>query len=311
MIKSLSIVIPCYRSAGTIGGVVAELTQVMQTLPGWTYEIIMVSDASPDNVYEVIQDLCKADPAHLKGIELAKNFGQNSALMAGYHAASGDVVLSMDDDGQAPVESLPDMLKALENADVVYGSYTEKKHHLFRNLGSRLNDKMMCLLLNKPAHLQITSFAAARKFIIQEMLRADNPYPILDGLVLRSTRNIVNIPVKHRAREQGESGYTITKLIMLWLNGVIAFSVIPLRLATACGFLCAAAGGLYGLWTVIHYLLDPSVPQGYSSIMAAILFIGGLLMLMLGMIGEYVGRISLCANRCPQFVIRRRTDGQD
>ena len=303
----LSIVIPCYRSAGTIRGVVEELTRVMASLPEWAYEIIMVSDASPDNVYEVICSLCREDPAHLQGVELAKNFGQNSALMAGYHAASGDVVFSMDDDGQAPVESIPEMLEALKNADVVYGSYDCKKHHLFRNWGSRLNDRMMCLLLGKPRDLQITSFMAARRFIIEEMLRADNPYPILDGLVLRSTKNIVNIPVKHRARAQGESGYTIAKLVMLWLNGVIAFSVIPLRLASACGFLCSLAGGLYGIWIIIHHLIDPTVPQGYSSIMAVMLFVGGLLMLMLGMIGEYVGRVSLCANRCPQFVIRRRT----
>lgn len=305
--SKLSIVIPCYRSAGTISGVVDELTRVMQTLPEWDYRIIMVSDSSPDNVYEVICDLCKADPEHLTGVELARNFGQNSALMAGYHAADGDVVLSMDDDGQAPVEALPEMLKALDTADVVYGSYACKKHHFFRNLGSRFNDWMMCMLLGKPRGLQITSFMAARRFIINEMLRADNPYPILDGLVLRSTRNIVNIPVNHRAREQGESGYTVTKLVMLWLNGVIAFSIVPLRLASACGFFCSLAGGLYGIWIIIQHLLDPSVPQGYSSIMAVLLFVGGLLMLMLGVIGEYVGRISLCTNRCPQFVIRRRT----
>ena len=305
--NKLSIVIPCYRSAGTIPCVVEELTRVMANLPEWAYEIIMVSDASPDDVYCVIQEMCKADPEHLRGMELAKNFGQNAALMAGYHAAEGDVVLSLDDDGQAPVESLPDMLKALENADVVYGSYACKKHHFFRNLGSRFNDWMMCFLLGKPRDLQITSFMAARRFIIEEMLRADNPYPILDWLVLRSTKNIVNIPVNHRAREQGESGYTLTKLVMLWLNGVIAFSIVPLRLASACGFLCSLAGGLYGIWIIIQHLLDPSVPQGYSSIMAVMLFVGGLLMLMLGMVGEYVGRISLCANRCPQFVIRRRT----
>lgn len=302
----LSVVIPCYRSEKTIEPVVAELRGVLAKLPDWTYEIILVSDASPDRVFEVITKLHDADPDHIAGIELARNFGQNSALMAGYHAASGDVIFSMDDDGQAPVESLPEMLDALKTADVAYGSYEHKKHSLFRNLGSRFNDRVMCLALGKPRNLQITSFMAARRFIIDEMLRADNPYPILDGLVLRSTRNIVNVPVAHRARAAGESGYTLWKLFNLWLNGVIAFSLFPLRLATLCGFICAALGGLYGVWTVVQHLIDPSVPQGYSSIMAVMLFVGGLLMLMLGVIGEYVGRACLWSSRCPQFVVRQK-----
>ncbi len=303
----LSVVIPCYRSENTLQAVVSELRQVLAGMPECTYEIILVSDASPDRVYGVIARLCEADPEHLKGMELARNFGQNSALMAGYHAAEGDIVCSMDDDGQAPAESLPELVAALKDADVAYGSYQCKKHSFFRNLGSRFNDFMMFLLLGKPRNLQITSFMAARRFIIDEMLRADNPYPVLDGLVLRSTRNIVNVPVLHRARAEGSSGYSLGKLIGLWFTGMIAFSVIPLRAATFCGFVCAFLGGLYGLWIVIQHLTDPSVPQGYSSLMAVILFIGGLLMLMLGMIGEYVGRNYLCANRCPQFVVRRRT----
>ena len=302
----LSIVIPCYRSEKTIEPVVAELRGVLAKLPDWTYEIILVSDASPDRVFEVITKLHDADPDHIVGIELARNFGQNSALMAGYHAAEGDVIFSMDDDGQAPVESLPVLLDALKTADVAYGSYEHKQHSLFRNLGSRFNDRVMCLALGKPRNLQITSFMAARRFIIDEMLRADTPYPILDGLVLRSTRNIVNVPVAHRARAAGESGYTLWKLFNLWLNGVIAFSLFPLRLATLCGFVCAALGGLYGVWIVVQHLIDPSVPQGYSSIMAVMLFVGGLLMLMLGVIGEYVGRACLWSSRCPQFVVRQK-----
>lgn len=302
----LSVVIPCYRSEKTIEPVVAELRGVLAKLPDVIYEIILVSDASPDRVFEVITKLYDADPDHIVGIELARNFGQNSALMAGYHAAAGDVIFSMDDDGQAPVESLPAMLDALKTADVAYGSYEHKQHSLFRNLGSRFNDRVMCLALGKPRNLQITSFMAARRFIIDEMLRADTPYPILDGLVLRSTRNIVNVPVAHRARAAGKSGYTLWKLFNLWLNGVIAFSLFPLRLATLCGFVCAALGGLYGIWIVVQHLIDPSVPQGYSSIMAVMLFIGGLLMLMLGVIGEYVGRACLWSSRCPQFVVRQK-----
>ena len=239
-------------------------------------------------------------------IDATAGKGRDTALLGRLSGESGHV-LAFDIQQDAIEQTRALLAQEGLQADVVYGSYACKKHHFFRNLGSRFNDWMMCMLLGKPRGLQITSFMAARRFIINEMLRADNPYPILDGLVLRSTRNIVNIPVNHRAREQGESGYTVTKLVMLWLNGVIAFSIVPLRLASACGFLCSLAGGLYGIWIIIQHLLDPTVPQGYSSIMAVLLFVGGLLMLMLGVIGEYVGRISLCTNRCPQFVIRRRT----
>lgn len=303
----LSFTIPCYGSERTIQGVVEELRQIMTSLPEYSYEIIMVSDASPDNVYKVIQELCKADPEHCKGAELARNFGQHAALMAGYRMATGDYILSLDDDGQAPIESVPQMIEALKDADIVFGSYAHKKHNIFRNLGSKVNDWMAEFLLGKPKKLHVTSFFAMRRFIKDEILKYDNAYPYLLGLLLRTTKNIVNVPVNHRERAEGKSGYTFRKLLRLWINGFTAFSVVPLRIATFCGFLCAFLGGLGVVWCIVNKVLHPDAPLGYSSMMTTILFVGGMLMLMLGMIGEYIGRTYICINKAPQYVIRSTT----
>jgi len=304
----LSFTIPCYGSERTIKSVVVELRQVMTSLPEHSYEIIMVSDASPDNVYKVIQELCKADREHCKGAELAKNFGQHAALMAGYRMASGDYIISLDDDGQAPIESVPQLLDALKDADLVFGSYAHKKHNISRNLGSKVNDWMAVFLLGKPRKLHVTSFFAMRRFIKDEIVKYDNSFPYLLGLLLRTTKNIVNVPVNHRERAEGRSGYTFRKLLRLWINGFTAFSVVPLRFATFCGFLFAFLGALGVIWCIINKFVHPEAPMGYSSMMTTILFVGGMLMLMLGMIGEYIGRTYICINKAPQYVIRSITE---
>ncbi len=304
----VSFVIPCYRSEGTIGGVVGELKGVLSLRPSCEYEIIMVSDKSPDNVYSVIEEMCANDPLHLKGLELARNFGQHAALMAGYSRTSGDVVVSLDDDGQAPVESVFQLVDAVVGggADVAYGTYANKKHGLFRNMGSRVNDWMVSWLLGKPLNIKVTSFFAAKRFVIDEMLRYKQAFPYVIGLVFRTTRSIVNIPVDHRARASGESGYTVAKLLGLWINGLTAFSVKPLRIASMAGLLCAASGFGFGLWAIINKIfIHPDAPMGYSSLMAAVLFIGGMLMLILGLIGEYLGRIYICINSSPQYVVSK------
>ncbi len=303
----LSFAIPCYGSERTLEAVVKELRQVMTSLPAYSYEIVMVSDASPDNVFQVIKDLCREDPGHCRGAELAKNFGQHAALMAAYRMTTGDYILSLDDDGQAPVESVPEMVDALKRSDVVFGAYRNKKHGVLRNLGSRVNDRMAEILLGKPKDLQVTSFFGMRRFIRDELIKYNNAYPYLLGLLLRTTKNMTDIPVDHRVRTEGRSGYTLRKLLRLWINGFTAFSVVPLRAATLCGFLCAVLGAFGIVLCIVNKILHPDAPIGYSSMMTVIIFIGGMLMLMLGMIGEYIGRTYICINQAPQYVIRSTT----
>lgn len=307
----ISFVIPCYRSEKTIADVVGELKSVLLQHPETDYEIVMVSDHSPDNVYGVIQRMCREDPARLKGLELARNFGQHSALMAGYARSNGDIVFSLDDDGQAPVESVFRVIETLLNGnyDVVFGAYPHKQHSRFRNFGSWVNDLMMRWLLGKPKSLQTTSFFAMRRFVVDEMLHYSGAFPFIEGLLFRVTRNAADVEVRHRKRTVGASGYTVGKLLALWMNGFTAFSVKPLQVATYVGFAVSFAGFTFGIWTVIRKLFfDPDTPMGYSSTISAILLIGGMLMIILGLIGEYVGRIYICLNQSPQYVVRRSTE---
>lgn len=304
MKKKVSFVIPCYNSSKTIGKVVAEIKDTMEKLNQYQYEIILVNDCSPDNTFEVIEALCKENK-NICGVNLAKNFGQHGALMAGFHQVTGDILVCLDDDGQTPADEVGKLLEKIETGDdVVYASYAHKKHSLFRNFGSWVNEKMAQFLLGKPKDLYVSSYFAARRFVVNEMLKYENAYPYVIGLVLRTTKKISNVPVNHREREVGQSGYTLGKLLALWFNGFTAFSTKPLRIATIGGSIFAILGFLYGIYTIIKKFVNPAVPMGFSSMMSAIMFIGGVMMLMLGLIGEYIGRMYICMNNAPQFVVR-------
>lgn len=311
--KLVSFVIPCYCSQNTIGSVVDEIERTMPSLPQYDYEIILVNDSSPDGTFAVISALAKKDE-HITAVDLTRNFGQHGALMSGFHHCRGDIVVCLDDDGQTPADEVGKLLGKLEEGyDVVYASYEHKQHSKFRNWGTRINNKMTEIMLGKPKDLSIPSYLAAKRFIIEEMLNYKHCFPYVDGLVLRSTRRICNVPVNHRQRQQGESGYTIGKLLSLWMNGFTSFSVKPLRLATYAGVFTAFLGFIYALVIVVKYFTDSSIPEGWSSTMALQLVLGGIILVVLGLIGEYIGRIYMCINASPQFVERQvvKKDSED
>lgn len=303
MIK-LSFVIPCYGSEFTITNVVNEIIQTVKTRNEYCYEIILVNDSSPDNVFDIIKELAEKDK-NIKGINLSKNFGQHSAVMTGFNYTTGDIIVCLDDDGQTPANEMFKLIDKIGSGyDLVFAKYDQKKHSFFRNAGSKVNDLMVQHLVGKPKGLTLTSYFACKRFVIDEAIKYKNSYPYIAGLFLRTTNKITSVPVHHCEREIGKSGYTLKKLIMLWLNGFTAFSVKPLRIATVIGVICALLGFVFGGYTVVNKLVNPATPMGYSSIMSAIIFIGGMIMLMLGMIGEYVGRIYISINNSPQYVIR-------
>lgn len=307
----ISFVIPCYCSEKTINAVVAEIIEKVKEQPEYDYEIILVNDFSKDDTKEVIKRLAEEDHK-IVAMDFSKNFGQHSAIMAGFWKVRGEYVVCLDDDGQMPVESIFDLIKELEKgADVAFGQYEEVKQKWNRNVGSKINAKMTEILLEKPKEVFMSSFWAGKRFVIEEVLRYDGAYPYIGGLLLRITRNMVSVPVKQRERAAGSSGYTFIKLVNLWMNGFTAFSVKPLRFATFCGGGSAAAGFVFGIVMVVRKLLNPDILLGYASTITVILFIGGMLMLMLGIMGEYIGRIYICINKAPQYVVREVTDKRD
>lgn len=302
--RKVSFVIPCYCSQNTLKQVVSEITTTIERIATYQYEIILVNDCSPDNTFAIIESLA-LHHNNIIGIDLAKNFGQHAALMAGLRQATGDVIVCLDDDGQTPANEVGKLLEKLEEGyDVVYAAYANKQHSAFRNWGSRINSKMTEIMLGKPRDLSVTSYFAMQRFIMEELLRYEQCYPYVMGLVLRTTQKICNVSVHHRAREIGRSGYTIPKLLALWMNGFTSFSVKPLRMATYLGATTAGCGFLYLLYIVARFFIDRTAPMGWSSTMAVLLLLGGVILLVLGLIGEYVGRIFMCTNAAPQYVVR-------
>ena len=274
----VSFVIPCYRSAHTIRGVADELKTAMEAMPGYGYELILVNDCSPDDTFSVLREMAETDE-HVTAVDLAKNFGQHAALMAGLKHTAGEIVVCLDDDGQTPGIDAGKLIRKLEEGyDVVYAEYAHKQHSAFRNFGTVLNNRMTEIMLGKPRELTITSYFAMR----------------------RGT-----VPVTHRAREEGESGYTLVKLFSLWMNGFTSFSVKPLRIATYCGAFAAFLGFIYFIAIIVKHFVDSTIPEGWASTMALMLLLGGVILLVLGMIGEYIGRIYMCINASPQYVERQ------
>ena len=302
----ISFVIPCYRSQATLPSVIREIQETMEGLSQYTYEVVLVNDCSPDNTFDSIRELCRENK-NITGINLAKNFGQHSALMAGFHQVKGDIIVCLDDDGQTPADEVGKLLEGIEKgADVVYAKYAHKHHSGFRNWGSHVNELMTRIMLGKPKDLYVSSYFAARRFVVDEMIKYEYPYPYVIGLVLRTTKNIVNVEVNHRDRMEGTSGYTLGKLLGLWFNGFTAFSVKPLRIATVTGAGCAFLGFAYGIYTIIKkiFINPPGLVTGFSALMSVLVFMGGMLMLMLGLVGEYMGRMYISMNRSPQYVVR-------
>lgn len=310
----LSFVIPCYRSENTILQVLDEIKHKMSERPKNTYEVITVNDNSPDHVLQVLQKYADSH-SFLKIVDLTKNFGQHAAMMAGLSYASGKQVVFLDDDFQCPVDKLWDLLEPLRQGyDVAFAQYKfeERKESFFRVLGSRINDAMMCSLLGKPKDLRVTNFIALKSFIASEILQYKNPYPYIDGLLLRSTQKIASVPMADRERLNGTSTYTLRKLISLLSNGFTAFSIKPLRIATFMGLFSSVIGFGLTLFVVFRKVLYPqTVLDGYSSLMAVILFIGGMIMVMLGICGEYIGRIYISLNSSPQYVVRNTYNMED
>jgi len=300
----LSIVIPVYRGERTIGPLVQLL--VDELAARHELEIVLVNDGSPDDSASVCRQLA-VDCRLVKFVNLSRNFGEHNAVMAGLNHAAGDYVVVMDDDFQNPpgeVQWLVDEIAL--GYDVVFARYAQKQHHWLRNLGSRVNDRAAVLLLDKPRDLYLCSFKIMSRFVVDELIKYDGPYPYIDGLILRVTRNYSQVLVTHDPRREGRSGYTLRKLVSLYLNMFTNFSILPLRLASCAGLLSSLVGLVLAGYFAVEKILHPEVPAGWASMIVSLFIVAGVQLFSLGMIGEYLGRLFLKDNGQPQYVVRER-----
>lgn len=303
----LSIIIPCYCSGNNISVVVEDIDRTMKTTD-LSYEIIMVNDGSPDNTFEIIDKIARSR-SNTYAVDLAKNSGQHAAIMAGFNYAKGDLVATCEDDGQTQIEILPQLIAKIgEGYDVAAPSYKERgKRSLFRQFGTKCATAMGNWMIPRPKGVLVPIFFVAKKFVVQEIIRYNQPYPYIEGLILRSTFNIALIDAKQKERMEGKSGYTLKKMFNLWLNGFTSFSIKPLRLSIILGISSAIVGAIVGIYVIISKIVNSNVLVGWTSTIAIMLFMFGIILVVLGMIGEYIGRIYLCINKTPQFVVRQVT----
>ncbi len=301
----LTILIPVYNSEETIDRLVEGLIKSLGSL--YQLEIILVNDNSVDRSEAVCISLFDRYKKTVKFYSLSKNVGEHNAVMAGLNRATGDYVVIMDDDFQNPISEVVKLVNtALGNEyDVVYSFYEKKQHSFFRNFGSWFNDKAANYMLKKPKGLYLSSFKVLNKFLVNEMIKYQAPFPYIDGIILQITDKIGQVKVEHSAREDGSSGYTLKKLVSLWLNMFTNFSILPLRISIVLGLIFASIGLVVGVYSAIEKFLNPDLPAGFPSLLVSISILGGIQLVMLGMVGEYIGRVFLSLNKKPQYTIRK------
>jgi undecaprenyl-phosphate 4-deoxy-4-formamido-L-arabinose transferase len=310
MEADLSVVIPVYRSEATLRPLTERLLQVLNAT-GKRFEIILVDDGSPDGSWEVLRDLQERHPGQVVAVQLMRNYGQHNALMCGFRHSTGRYVVTMDDDLQNPPEEIPKLLAMIEatGADLVYGSVDLKKHAAWRNLGSALVNFFFRRVFR--CSVTVTSFRAIRRRLVRSILPYSLNFTYVDGLLAWNTQRVAAVPVEHHPGGRGGSSYSLGKLVVLALNLFTNFSLLPLQLVSATGFLAAGSGLVLGGYYLVQYLVSNISVPGYASIIIAVFVLGGLQLLSLGIMGEYLGRLHLNVNRKPQYAERQVLSNRD
>ena len=303
----VSVVIPCYNSEQTIGRVVEMVMDEFTRLEGYECEFVLVNDNSRDGTFEAIRRLGETY-ANVHGISLMRNFGQHNALMCAMNYTSGDLVHGMDDDLQTHPSQISLLIRKMEEGyDLVYGIYKKHKNGMLKNLTSWFNKVSSDILLGRPKEIQSSNFWLITRAVRDEVIKYTSFNPYVDGIFYRTTHRIGNVVVEHHKREVGSSNYTFRKMLRLWM-AYFNYSVVPLRLASYLGLGTACIGFIAGLVTVIRKLMDPGMTVGWASTVCILLVFFGLILLVLGIIGEYIGKIMLTINNTPQYIIREKVN---
>ena len=298
----LSIVIPLYNAALTLPALYREVS-ALEIAGG--LELVLVNDGSRDDTEAIALKLTRESRIPMTFLSLSRNFGEHNAVLAGLRASTGRYVVTMDDDLQNPPSEVQKLLAVAESEqrDVVYAIYERKEHAWWRNVGSRLTNIIADYVVEKPRKLYLSSFRCMTRLVADEVAKSRTPLPYIDGLIFQITQNAGAVSVRHVERGQGRSGYTFRKLVRLWISMLVNFSVLPLRLMTLAGMITSVLGFLAVIEVLLEHLLKKN-PTGWSSLMAAILLLSGIQLLLLGIMGEYVGRIYLGISEKPQSVVR-------
>lgn len=305
--KEISIVIPVYNSHECV----AELSrQIADALKGIEYEQIMVNDCSRDSSWEEIRKVSLTNK-NVLGINLRKNGGQDSAILTGLNFASGNWVIIMDDDLQHSPYDIPRLYsEAKKGFDVCYGNFNTKKQKLWKNMGSWFNGKISEIALGKPKNIYLSPFKIISGAIAKELVKFNNLFPYIDGLIFQVTQNITQITIEHHKRELGKSNYNLIKSIKVFLRMFFGFSTMPLKISTFIGVISAICGFILATLYLITYLHGKADVNGWTTLVILILIFGGLILLALGIVGEYLGRMYLTINNTPKFIIKEITNEQ-
>jgi glycosyltransferase involved in cell wall biosynthesis len=303
MTFALTFVVPMYNAAQTIAALVHDIER--QQVEGG-HEIVLVNDGGQDNTMQVCRELVHTARVPITVIEHARNFGEHNAVLTGWRHARGAHIVNLDDDGQNPPGEAVRLWRhaTVFGADVVFGHYEIKQHSLWRNFGSWLTNRVTDVALDKPSGFYLSSFRCVTAFVAQQVVTYAGPYPYIDGLLLQVTQRIDSIVVAHEPRRSGASGYTLRRLLRLWLSAWLNFSLLPLRLATFAGLATAALGLIAFVVVLWLWVVNRGPAYGFGWLMTAFLIFSGTQLVMLGLIGEYLGRMFLTVNQRPQAVVR-------
>ena len=306
----ISFVIPCYYSENTIGKEVEAIIEQFKDNDGYECEFVLVNDGSKDGTFDVIQGLCEKYP-FVKGINLMRGFGQHNAQMAGLSYASGKYIMGMDDDLQThPSQVFKLIHKIEEGYDVVYGEYPQSKNGFFKKLSSSFNKFTSRILLDMPAEIVATNFWIITDKVRDEVIKYSCFNPVLDAIFYQVTHNFGRVDVEHYKRESGKSGYTFRKLVRLWLS-YWNYSVMPLRISFLIGFLSATLGIVVTFWVIYKKITDPVLPMGWASTLCLMTLLFGAVLMVLGVVGEYLGKAILILNKTPQYIVRESINVED
>tara|TARA_B110000046_G_scaffold74336_1_gene82296 strand:- start:1222 stop:2160 length:939 start_codon:yes stop_codon:yes gene_type:complete len=285
-----SIVIPVYRSEQIIEKTITRIIDI-SVLKDFNIELVLVNDGSPDNSWSIIETAAQND-SRIKAINLLKNYGQHTAVYCGIKESTGDFIITMDDDLQNPPEELHHLIEKInEGYDLVFAEFNQKMHAGFRKLGTRLVSYFNNKIFGKPKDLKLTNFRIFTRATANRLIAYKTNYPYIPGLLLMSASKMANVKTEHHAREIGSSNYTLVRILKLMARLLFNYSSYPLTMVSGAGIFISVMSFFAGLFFIAKSVFLGVDVEGWTTIVALLSFLCGFILIMLGIMGEYLARI--------------------